>query len=94
MSSETVFHMGKVAINTEQGNEALTVHGNVQVTGQIMQPSDARIKTVLKELDSKDQLRNVNNMKIVQYKYKREFLNHLPEQERHSKKRSNIANKL
>ena len=34
--------LGRVAINTEQGSEALTVHGNIQISGQVMQPSDAR----------------------------------------------------
>lgn len=36
---------GKVGINTETPDEALTVVGNVQVTGQILQPSDVRLKT-------------------------------------------------
>lgn len=85
MSSDTVFHMGRVAINTEQGSEALTVHGNIQVSGQVMQPSDSRIKTVLKEVDPKEQLQNVNKLRIVQYKYKPEFLHQLPRQDRHSK---------
>ena len=34
-----------MGINTESPDEALTVVGNVQVTGQILQPSDARLKT-------------------------------------------------
>ena len=50
-----------------------------------MQPSDSRIKHVLKELDPKEQLRNVNNIKIVQYKYRPEFLHQLPPDEKQSK---------
>lgn len=85
MSSDTVFHLGRVAINTEQSSEALTVHGNIQVSGQVMQPSDSRIKTVLNEVDPKEQLKNVNKLRIVQYKYKPEFLHQLPRADRHSK---------
>lgn len=35
---------GAVGINTDRPDEALTVHGNVKVTGHIMQPSDQRAK--------------------------------------------------
>ena len=64
---------GRVAINTEQGSEALTVHGNIQLSGQVMQPSDVRIKRVLREVDPKEQLENVKKIKIVQYKYRQIF---------------------
>lgn len=82
LSSDTVYHMGRVAVNTEQGSEALTVHGNIQLSGQVMQPSDARIKRVLKEVDPKEQLENVKKIKIVQYKYRPEFVSQLPLEER------------
>lgn len=59
------------------------MHGNIQISGQVMQPSDARIKTVLRQVNPKDQLENVNKINIVQYKYKPEFLRQLPEEERH-----------
>ena len=36
---------GKIGVNTDSPEEALTVVGNVQVTGQILQPSDVRLKT-------------------------------------------------
>lgn len=61
------------------------MHGNIQVSGQVMQPSDARIKTVIQEVDCSEQLANVNKIKIVQYKYRPEFVHQLPEQERYSK---------
>ena len=83
VTSDTVYHMGRVAINTDQGCEALTVNGNIQLSGQIMQPSDARIKNVIREIDPREQLQNVNKIKIVQYKYRPEFLNQLPEEDRH-----------
>ena len=77
------FVSGRVAINTDQGCEALTVNGNIQLSGQIMQPSDARIKTVIREVDPREQLKNVNKIKIVQYKYRPEFLNQLPDKDKH-----------
>ena len=40
----SVFHSGKVGINTDSPDEALTVAGNVKVMGTIMQPSDQRGK--------------------------------------------------
>mgnify|MGYP001801170811 FL=1 len=40
----SVFHSGKVGINTDSPDEALTVAGNVKVMGTIMQPSDQRVK--------------------------------------------------
>ena len=79
---------GRVAINTEQGSEALTVHGNIQLSGQVMQPSDVRIKRVLREVDPKEQLENVKKIKIVQYKYRPEFLSQLPQEERHQLQRT------
>ena len=42
---DSVFHMGRVGINTDRPDEALTVHGNMRVTGHIVQPSDKRAKT-------------------------------------------------
>ena len=41
---------GRVGINTDRPEEALTVHGNVKVTGHIMNPSDRRAKTDIKEV--------------------------------------------
>ena len=52
-----------------------------------MQPSDLRIKRVLKEVDPKEQLENVKKIKIVQYKYRPEFVSQLPQEERHQLQR-------
>ena len=35
---------GRIGINTDRPEEALTVHGNLRVTGHVIQPSDARAK--------------------------------------------------
>jgi len=42
---------GSVGINTDCTDEALTVHGNVRITGKITAPSDVRAKTDLQEVD-------------------------------------------
>ena len=31
-----IYHSGNVAINTDRASEALTVNGNIQLTGQVM----------------------------------------------------------
>lgn len=36
---------GRVGINTDKPEEALSVNGNIRVTGRIEHPSDMRIKT-------------------------------------------------
>ena len=43
---------GRVGVNTDSPDEALTVHGNVKVMGQLMQPSDRRAKTDIAEVSS------------------------------------------
>ncbi len=73
-----VYHMGKVGINTDQVPESLTVHGNVQLTGQLLQPSDLRVKERIREVDPRKQLENVNAMRIVEFKYKKEYVEKLP----------------
>ena len=45
----------------------------------------SRIKKVIKEVNPEEQLKNVNKIKIVQYKYRPEFINQLPEEEKHRK---------
>ena len=72
-SPESIFHAGRVGINTDRPDEPLVVHGNVKVTGHIVQPSDERAKSDIMELDTKEQLRNVASMRIVKYNFKSEF---------------------
>jgi myelin regulatory factor len=50
MSFNVFFHQGTVGINTDNPEEALTVHGNVKVTGHVFSPSDVRIKTGIEEV--------------------------------------------
>ncbi|KAH7636565.1 myelin regulatory factor-like [Dermatophagoides farinae] len=70
---ETIFHTGRVGINTDRPDESLVVFGNAKVTGSIMQPSDKRAKTNIKEVDTREQLKNVSNMRIVRYQFKPSF---------------------
>ena len=41
---------GRVGVNTESPDEALTVHGNVKVTGHVISPSDMRAKKDIQEV--------------------------------------------
>lgn len=74
LTQDSIFHVGRVGINTDKPEEALTVHGTVKVTGHIVQPSDERAKSDVVELDTKEQLKNVSAMRIVRYRYIPEFL--------------------
>ena len=42
--------MGRLGINTQNPDEALHVNGNVKVSGNILQPSDLRIKENIQEV--------------------------------------------
>lgn len=45
-----IFPQGKVGINYDKPDEALVVHGNLKVTGRVMQPSDLRAKEDIHEV--------------------------------------------
>lgn len=62
-----------MGINTDRPDESLVVFGNAKVTGNIMQPSDQRAKTNIEEVDTREQLKNVSNMRIVRYQFKPSF---------------------
>ncbi|RWS17637.1 myelin regulatory factor-like protein [Dinothrombium tinctorium] len=70
---ESIYHAGRVGINTDRPDESLVVHGNVKITGHIIQPSDTRAKTNIEEIDTRKQLKNVANIRVVRYKYTPEF---------------------
>ncbi|XP_061057836.1 myelin regulatory factor isoform X6 [Eubalaena glacialis] len=70
---DTVFHHGRVGINTDRPDEALVVHGNVKVMGSLMHPSDLRAKEHLQEVDTTEQLKRISRMRLVHYRYKPEF---------------------
>ncbi|XP_028633322.1 myelin regulatory factor isoform X6 [Grammomys surdaster] len=70
---DTVFHHGRVGINTDRPDEALVVHGNVKVMGSLMHPSDLRAKEHVQEVDTTEQLKRISQMRLVHYRYKPEF---------------------
>ncbi|XP_072494949.1 myelin regulatory factor isoform X5 [Notamacropus eugenii] len=70
---DTVFHHGRVGINTDRPDEALVVHGNVKVMGSLMHPSDIRAKEHVQEVDTTEQLKRISRMRLVHYSYKPEF---------------------
>ncbi|XP_043947713.1 myelin regulatory factor [Drosophila biarmipes] len=76
ITPESVFHTGRVGINTDRPDESLVVHGNLKVSGHIVQPSDSRAKQEIGELDTSVQLRNLQKIRIVRYRYMPEFAVH------------------
>ncbi|KAJ7344250.1 hypothetical protein JRQ81_000200, partial [Phrynocephalus forsythii] len=70
---DTVFHHGRVGINTDRPDEALVVHGNMKVMGSLMHPSDLRVKDDIQEVDTTEQLKRISRMRLVHYNYKPEF---------------------
>ncbi|XP_069821800.1 myelin regulatory factor isoform X2 [Dendropsophus ebraccatus] len=70
---DTVFHHGRIGINTERPDEALVVHGNVKIMGSLLHPSDIRAKEDIEEVDTTEQLKRISQMRLVQYHYKPEF---------------------
>ncbi|XP_051779705.1 myelin regulatory factor isoform X3 [Erpetoichthys calabaricus] len=70
---DTVFHHGRVGINTDRPDEALVVHGNVKVMGSLMHPSDIRAKENVQEVNTTEQLKRISQMRLVKYHYKPEF---------------------
>uniref|UniRef100_A0A1I8IQ58 NDT80 domain-containing protein n=1 Tax=Macrostomum lignano TaxID=282301 RepID=A0A1I8IQ58_9PLAT len=60
-----VYYSGNVGINTPNPAEALTVEGNLQLRGNLLQPSDARIKSIERELSPAEQLANISRIKFT-----------------------------
>ncbi|XP_037941211.1 myelin regulatory factor-like [Teleopsis dalmanni] len=76
LTQDSIFHAGRVGINTDRPDESLVVHGNLKVSGHIVQPSDSRAKQEIGELDTSVQLRNLQKIRIVRYRYEPEFAIH------------------
>lgn len=66
---DTVFHNGKVGINTDRPDESLVVHGNIRLNGHLVHPSDVRAKKNIVELNTAEQLKNVQKLRVVRYDY-------------------------
>ncbi|KAK4878641.1 hypothetical protein RN001_011147 [Aquatica leii] len=76
-TQESIFHSGKVGINTDRPDESLVIHGNLKITGHIIQPSDIRAKKNIVECDTAEQLRNVQKLRVVRYEYEPGFASQL-----------------
>ena len=46
----------------------------IKVAGNILSPSDIRLKHKIRDIDSKKQLENMQKIKVVEYSYKPEYL--------------------
>ncbi|XP_061815710.1 myelin regulatory factor-like protein isoform X4 [Nerophis lumbriciformis] len=70
---DAVICQGRVGINTDAPKEALVVCGNAIVTGSLMQPSDRRAKENIQEVDPEKQLKNITQMRLVEFDFKPQF---------------------
>uniref|UniRef100_A0AAX7ULU0 Myelin regulatory factor n=1 Tax=Astatotilapia calliptera TaxID=8154 RepID=A0AAX7ULU0_ASTCA len=70
---DSVYHHGRVGVNTDRPDEALVVHGNLKVMGSLVHPSDIRAKENVQEVDTTDNLKRISQMRLVHYQYKPEF---------------------
>jgi myelin regulatory factor len=62
-----IYHNGMVGINTDRVEESLVVNGNIKISGQILANSDMRAKQEICELDSREQLKNIQKIRVVRY---------------------------
>lgn len=77
VTQDSIFtHATRVGINTDRPDESLVVHGNLKISGHIVQPSDSRAKQEISELDTSQQLQNVKRIRVVKYRYEPEFAIH------------------
>ncbi|XP_053621930.1 uncharacterized protein LOC128681784 isoform X2 [Plodia interpunctella] len=76
ISDNSVHFNGRVGINTDRPDESLVCNGNLKVMGRILHPSDARAKHNIEELDTAQQLRNVQSIRVVKFNYDPSFAEH------------------
>ncbi|XP_031420495.1 myelin regulatory factor isoform X3 [Clupea harengus] len=70
---DSVYHHGRVGINTDRPDEAMVIHGNLKVMGSLVHPSDMRAKENVREVDTTDNLKRISMMRLVHYQFKPEF---------------------
>ncbi|RMX42872.1 hypothetical protein pdam_00005153 [Pocillopora damicornis] len=75
-TTDSVYRMGRVGINTDRPEEALSIHGNLKVTGRLVHPSDIRVKESIEEVDTREQLRTISRINLYKYRFSREYLEH------------------
>ncbi|XP_064878264.1 LOW QUALITY PROTEIN: myelin regulatory factor [Oncorhynchus nerka] len=70
---DSVYHHGRVGINTDRPDEAMVIHGNLKVMGSLVHPSDIRAKENVHEVNTTDNLKRISQIRLVHYQYKPEF---------------------
>ncbi|CAH2056237.1 unnamed protein product, partial [Iphiclides podalirius] len=76
VSDNSVHYNGRVGINTDRPDESCVINGNLKVMGHIVHPSDERAKHNIEELDTAQQLRNVQSIRVVKFNYDPSFAEH------------------
>ncbi|CAK1546547.1 unnamed protein product [Leptosia nina] len=76
VSENSVHYNGRVGINTDRPDESCVINGNLKVMGHIVHPSDARAKHDIEELDTAQQLKNVQSIRVVKFNYDPSFAEH------------------
>lgn len=76
VSENSLYFNGRVGINNERPDESCVINGNLKVTGNILYPSDARAKHNIVEIDTAQQLRNVQSIRVVKFNYDMSFAEH------------------
>nr|XP_021206634.2 uncharacterized protein LOC101741591 isoform X2 [Bombyx mori] len=76
VAENSVHFSGKVGINTDRPDESCVVNGNLKVMGHILHPSDERAKHNIEELDTAQQLKNVQSIRVVKFNYDPSFAEH------------------
>ena len=60
-------YSARVGINNEDPHEALSVRGNIEMSGHLMRPSDRRIKQNLRVVNSEEQLQRIRDIQLYDY---------------------------
>ncbi|XP_061728088.1 uncharacterized protein LOC133533140 isoform X2 [Cydia pomonella] len=76
VSDNSVHFNGRVGINTDRPDESCVINGNLKVMGHVVHPSDARAKHNIEELDTAQQLKNVQSIRVVKFNYDPSFAEH------------------
>ncbi|GAM25871.1 hypothetical protein SAMD00019534_090460 [Acytostelium subglobosum LB1] len=63
-----LYHYGNVGVNNPNPAESLSVNGNVSITGIMFTPSDVRVKTEIRPVDTSEQLDNIKRLKLYDYR--------------------------
>jgi hypothetical protein len=66
-NGDATYYYGRVGVNTNTPQEALTVNGNIMVTGNLLKPSDMRLKDNFAAVSPALQLNVISNIKIYDY---------------------------